>query len=328
MATTQTTSEHASKATVDPIADVIALLRPRAVISASLRANGPWGIRFEGYPHVKFGTIVEGHCWIALDGVATPVLLNAGDFYLLGNPPSYFMASDLDVPLRPAKPIFAAAREGVIRVGAGRRSAEATHIVGGHFAFDEHNASLLLEVLPPLLRVRTDTPEARRLGILNELLAAEVAGDLPGRSLVLDRLAQILLVHALRAHGTDQTRRGAGWLGALADPQIGGALRRMHADVARRWKLEELAASAGMSRSAFALRFKATVGTAPLDYLIQWRMKLARDALRHGTKSIAELAFAVGYESESAFSTAFRRVVGKAPKPYRLEARESARSAE
>ena len=88
MATTQRTHEPPSKATVDPIADVIALLRPRAVISASLRASGPWGLRFDAYPHVKFGTIVKGHCWVALDGMTPPVLLDAGNFYLLGNPPS------------------------------------------------------------------------------------------------------------------------------------------------------------------------------------------------------------------------------------------------
>jgi transcriptional regulator GlxA family with amidase domain len=133
---------------------------------------------------------------------------------------------------------------------------------------------------------------------------------------VLDRLAQVLFVHMLRAHA-DRPTRPAGWLGALRDDRIGAALRAMHADMAHRWTLEELAKIAKMSRSAFAASFKNQVGRAPLEYLIQWRMAVARDALRRNTHSISELTFATGYESESAFSTAFRRVVGTSPKQFR-----------
>ncbi|MFF0228443.1 helix-turn-helix transcriptional regulator [Streptomyces sp. NPDC004629] len=98
----------------------------------------------------------------------------------------------------------------------------------------------------------------------------------------------------------------------------------MHADVGRRWTLDELAAISHMSRSAFAASFKAKVGTAPLTYLIEWRMSLACDALRSGTRSISELAVATGYESESAFSAAFRRVVGISPRYFREKARQQA----
>ncbi|MFD5748055.1 helix-turn-helix transcriptional regulator [Streptomyces sp. NPDC127033] len=120
----------------------------------------------------------------------------------------------------------------------------------------------------------------------------------------------------LRAHA-EQTDRPAGWLGTLNDDGIGAALRALHADVAHRWTLQELAGISRMSRSAFAASFKKQVGTAPLEYLIQWRMSLARDALRRNTRSISELASATGYESESAFSTAFRRVTGSSPKQFR-----------
>ena len=187
------------------------------------------------------------------------------------------------------------------------------------FSFDDTNAAMLIDVLPRLVHVRAADPRHQQLAQLNELLATEVRGHRRRWLAGPGPLAQILLVHMLRAHA-EQTDRPTGWLGALSDDGIGAALRAMHADVAHRWTLQELAGISRMSRSAFAAAFKNQVGTAPLEYLIQWRMSLARDALRRDTRSISELAFATGYESESAFSTAFRRVVGSSPQQYRTAA--------
>jgi AraC-like DNA-binding protein len=160
---------------------------------------------------------------------------------------------------------------------------------------------------------------------LSELLVAEVESTALGGHMVLDHLAQIMFVHMLRAHA-EQVARPTGWLGALSDDGVGAALRAMHADVAHRWTLKELAGISCMSRSAFAASFKNRVGVAPLEYLIQWRMSLARDALRRDSRSITELTYATGYESESAFSTAFRRVVGCSPKQFRDTAHRAATS--
>jgi transcriptional regulator GlxA family with amidase domain len=157
-------------------------------------------------------------------------------------------------------------------------------------------------------------------------MVSEIESAGVGRSLALEHLAQITLVHMLRAHA-DETERPTGWLAALADDGVGTALRAMHGDVGRRWTLAELAAINQMSRSAFAAAFKSKVGTAPLTYLIQWRMSLARDALRGDGWTISELAVATGYESESAFSTAFRRVVGSSPRDFRCAVRHLGSSA-
>lgn len=145
--------------------------------------------------------------------------------------------------------------------------------------------------------------EGKLLAHLSELLVTEAQDTAVGGSLVLDHLAQIVFVHMLRAHA-DQAGRPTGWLGALRDDGIGAALRALHADVAHGWTLKELSGISRMSRSAFAASFKNQVGSTPLEYLIEWRMSLARDALRRGTRSISELAFATGYESESASTPA------------------------
>ncbi|WP_413797067.1 AraC family transcriptional regulator [Streptomyces iranensis] len=306
----------------DPIADAIGLLRPRTVVEPRLHAAGPWAVRFDPFPHVKLGVVVRGECQLALEG-HEPVLLSAGDFYLLGNPPPYVLAGTLTAEPRPAKPLWDSAANGAVRIGA--EADEDTYLCGGHFTFDDTNASILLDVLPPLVHVHAADPRGKLLAHLSELLVTEVETTAVGGSLVLDHLAQILFVHMLRAHA-DQAGRPTGWLGALNDDGIGAALRAMHADVAHRWTLEELAGISRMSRSAFAASFKSQVGTAPLEYLIEWRMSLARDALRRGTRSISELAFATGYQSESAFSTAFRRVVGSSPKQFRDTAHRAANS--
>lgn len=270
-------------------------------------------MRFEAFPHVKIGGVVRGETWLALDG-REPVHLREGDFYLLSNPPAYSLGSSLSVEPLPAATLWETAAEGAVRIGS--VDDEDTYLCGGYFWFDELNAPILLDILPPLVHVRADDPRIRSLAYVTELLSGEVGTCAIGRSLILDHLVQILLVQVLRAHA-EQADRPVGWLGALVDDGIGAALRAMHANVARRWTVEELAGISHLSRSGFAKSFKRQVGLAPLEYLIQWRMSLARDALRRNTHTISELAFTIGYESESAFSTAFRRVVGASPKQFR-----------
>ncbi|MFC8044839.1 AraC family transcriptional regulator [Nocardia sp. NPDC057353] len=300
------------------MADAIGLLRPRTVIGPSLRAAGEWALRFDPFPHVRIGGLVQGTCWLLLDG-HEPVRLRQGDTFMLGNPPPYVLASSPDVPPRPADPVQARAEDGLVRIGP--ESPDELYLCAGHIAFDDRNAALLTDLLPPLVTVHDTDPHGRPLAQLIELLATEVGSAAPGGPLVQNHLAQILLVHMLRARAA-ATDRPTGWLGALNEDGVGAALRAVHADIAHHWSLEELAEIGHMSRSAFAHAFKSHVGIPPLEYLIQWRMSLARDALARGTQSVSELARATGYRSESAFSTAFRRVVGASPSQFRNQARE------
>lgn len=303
----------------DPVADAIGLLRPRTVLEPSLRAVGEWALHFDTFPHVRIGGLVRGTCWLVLDG-HEPVLLQEGDTFMLGNPPPYVLASTSGASPRPALQVWAEAEDGLVRIGP--ESEDDLYLCVGHIAFDDNNASLLTDLLPPLVIVRAADPHGLRLGQLIDHLATEVGIAAAGGPLVQNHLAQVLLVHMLRAHA-GQTDRPCGWLGALNDDGIGAALRAVHADMAHSWSLQELAEISHMSRSAFAQAFKSHVGVPPLEYLIQWRMNLARDALARDTLSISELARATGYQSESAFSTAFRRVVGSSPAKFRAQARRS-----
>ncbi len=138
----------------------------------------------------------------------------------------------------------------------------------------------------------------------------------PGAYLLGQHLAHIMLIQALRQYLAEHPAGGTGWLFGIVDKHLGAALGAIHADPAQPWTLQTLAERASMSRSTFALRFRETVGMAPIEYLTQWRMLLAGERLTHGSDSLASIAAGLGYESESAFSTAFKRVMGCTPRRY------------
>ncbi|HEX6344707.1 AraC family transcriptional regulator [Umezawaea sp.] len=287
----------------DPVRDVLALARPRAVAPVPLRATAPWEARFSPFPHIKLGVVVEGQCWLRVDGRA-PLLLSTGDFYLLGDPPPYSLGSSTE---------DTSAKGPEIPPGS------VAYTCSVDFTFQDSDASTLFSSLPPAMLVKADDDAGRLLWNIATLLVHEIRTCEAGQSLVLEHLAQILLVHMLRSHA-GSSHEPLGWLASVADDGIGAALRAVHADPRHRWTLDELSGIATMSRSAFAAHFRNRVGRPPLDYLIEWRMQLARAALRT-EDSLTAIAEAVGYQSESAFSTAFRRVVGMPPREFRASLR-------
>ena len=146
---------------------------------------------------------------------------------------------------------------------------------------------------------------------------SEALADRPVRDLVIDRLIEVLLVEALRfrTEGVDAIGQ-PGLLVGLTDPLLARALRRLHSDVAHVWLMEELAREAGLSRSAFGERFSQKVGVPPMQYLMDWRMALAKAMLQRDARPMEAVAAVIGYQSASAFSTAFRREVGSPPSHF------------
>jgi AraC-like DNA-binding protein len=190
-------------------------------------------------------------------------------------------------------------------------------IIGGRFTFDPLNSKPLTDLLPPFILVSSERVQSLPLQQTLQLFAAEAGDYAPGADLVLKRLADILLVQLIREHISSKACHQTGWLRALSDPQIGRVLRAIHDKVKRPWTVAELASVAGMSRSAFALRFKQLVGETPLEYLTRWRMYKAVLLLRDGDKKLMDVANAVGYDSDGSFSKTFKRIVGITPGAYR-----------
>jgi AraC-like DNA-binding protein len=297
---------------MDPLSDVLSLLKPRSYSSGGLDVGGELSIQFPRHQGIKCYALVSGQCWLAVEGVPDPVRLNEGDCFLLPSGRPFRLATDLTLTPTDATTLFAAGRNGSIGTFNGGGNC---FIAGGHFAFAGNPAAILLGVLPPIVHLRTE-PDKEALRWSLERLRQELRDPQPGGFLVAQQLAYMMLVQALRLHLAEGARGGVGWLFALADQQMSAAISSMHDDPAHGWTLEKLAARAGMSRSTFALKFKATVGTSPIEYLTRWRMLLAGDRLANSSDPISVIAPSLGYESESAFSTAFKRVMGCSPRQY------------
>ena len=297
---------------MDPLSDVLSLLKPRSYGSGGFDVGGPWSIQYPRHPGIKCYTVVSGQCWLAVEGVADPVRLTTGDCFLLPRGRPFRLASDMDLPPIDAMTVYKGSRDGSITVYNGGGDVA---IVGGHFALSGDHADILLGVLPSIVHIRKESDKAvLRWSV--ERMMQELRERRPGSLLVVQHLAQMMLVQALRLHLAEGARGGVGWLFALADRQMGAAIGAMHGEPAHRWTLQALAERAGMSRSSFAQKFKETVGASPMDYLARWRMLLAADRLTHSSDPIGVIALSLGYESESAFSTAFKRVMGCSPRRY------------
>lgn len=293
---------------VDPLSEVITLLRPRAVFSKLISGAGRWGVRYSAFEQPSFCTVLEGSCLLTVEG-REAITLSAGDFVLMPATPGFTMTGFEPVNPERINPKAAPAPTGEVRHGR-RGGRPDVRMLGGYFVFDSPDAALLVSLLPVLLHVRG----VESLAVLVQLVREESLAQRPGREHVLGRLVEVLLVESLRSTvGQDAP---AGLLRGLADARLAAAMRLMHSDPARSWTVEVLAGKAALSRSVFFERFTRAVGMPPMEYLLAWRMALAKDLLRRGDAAIATVAERVGYGSASTFSTAFSRHVGLAPSRY------------
>ncbi|QIY61008.1 AraC family transcriptional regulator [Streptomyces sp. RPA4-2] len=302
---------------VDPLSDTLGLMDARCVISGGFTAGGDWALRFPRPDRLKITAVVKGSMWVAVEGMPDAVRLERGDVAVFDGSRAFVVASDPTPDPVDATRLFADTPGPMIRYGGG----EDVVFVGGHVELGRAGEELLLHALPALLHVRAAAEEAPVLRWLLDQLLRELTAGRAGADFAADQLAQLMFVQVLRAYLADADALPAGRLRALADERISPALRLMHADPGRPWQLEELARAAAMSRTSFAQRFRAVAGVPPLTYLLDWRMSLARRALRDGETSVSALAQKVGYTSESAFSNAFKRTTGVAPRRYRDVAR-------
>jgi AraC-like DNA-binding protein len=296
---------QSSKLTTDPLSDVLTVLGAKVSRLTRLEAAGEWALEFPALDRLKFVALLRGTSWLMAPG-REPQRMNAGDVCLIGRAP-YAVASDPALPLSDGQPLFDGCD--VARLGG-----DDTISLGGTVTFSQGNGDFLLDMLPGFLLVPHSSPASAAVTTILALLDGEMERGAMGSEVVSARLADVLLVEAIRAYAAGVQGVRTGWLGALSDPRLGRALRAIHGDIAQPWTVARLASVAGMSRAAFAAIFTRQVGQPPLGYVRTWRLTLARAALARGDSDVASIAGEVGYTSQSAFGHAFRCAFGTSPK--------------
>ncbi|EPL3139725.1 AraC family transcriptional regulator [Pseudomonas monteilii] len=299
---------------MDPLSDVLSLLQPRSQFYAGFDAAGEWSFDFPPHEGIKFTAVIRGTCWGITDDLEHPVCFDEGDCFLLNSGRRIVLSSDPALPVQSGEGIIeAVARDGVaVHNGGGE-----VFLISGRFTFSGNHASVLFDALPPIISVPKASSQAEILRWSLDQWACELRDPQPGGVLMSTHLAHLMLIQVLRLFLDTSSELPKGWFLALTDRQISPAIGAIHAEPARHWTLEELARVAGISRTVFAQRFKALVGSTAMDYLARWRMLMAADRLSTGSENVAAIAFSLGYESESSFSTAFKRIMSCSPTQYR-----------
>ena len=305
----------------DVLSDLLASVRFRSSIICRSELSAPWGFAVLGRDFATFHIVLEGGGFIDVDGVEERVRLSEGDLVILplGSPHAV-----RDSPSTPATRLEKLIADGSMDVrgtlrtgGGGARSI----LVCGGFYFEDRATNPLLASLPRLIHVRgSSRGVATWVRMTFDFLRRESDAGRPGANAVITRLADILFIEALRAHSATPEAKESGFVVALRDPRIGRSLallhRRLHVD----WDVARLAKEAGMSRTAFSVRFHELVGEPPLKYATRWRMDRAAGLLRTTDAPIARVAERVGYDSEAGFGRAFKRHTGLSPAAFRRRA--------
>lgn len=293
---------------VDVFQDHLVRVRASGGVFARSVARPPWGLRLAGTIQLAVHTVVKGSAWLWLDVAASAIQLGPGDVALVRGGPDHHIAHHpaavceehegfrtrhwRDDPGDPATSVF----------------------LCGAYQFAGDVGPGLVNALPQLLVLRA--PAEDSLHNVIAALADELVTSSPGQQTVLDRLLDVVLVLAIRA-GLRQSDTAPGWYHALADPRLNTALEAIHSDPAHPWTVPELASMSGLSRATFARLFQRVLGQAPMQYLTDWRMTLARDLLRSDQATLAQIAVRIGYASPYAFGTAFHRHHGQPPGRWR-----------
>lgn len=318
---------------MDVLSDVLLSVRLTGAVFFAVNARSPFVIEspsvsslgapvVAGAEHVvAFHVVTEGTCWAeTIDAAQAPVPLSAGDMVAFPTGEAHVLASVPGMRGDPDPSLYRRAPDRSMPIPllmSREPAAERVRVACGFLGCDIRPFNPLLAALPRIVKAPVSEPGRQWVaGLVNA--AVQTTGDQSaGREALLAKLAELMFVEALRSHLARLPDDERGWLAGVRDPQVGAALRLIHAHPGRPWTLDRLAHGVGMSRSAFAERFTTFVAIPPMQYLARWRLQVAARLLETGTVSVAQAASAVGYHSEAAFNRAFKREVGLPPGAWR-----------
>lgn len=305
---------------MDVLSDILASVRLGGAMIGRASLQRPWGIGVDPARNATIHVVQEGACWLRLADTNEPVRVSKGDVILVASGVGHALADPSDAPISSIREVLST-RSGGESLPSNN---DVTTLLCARYLLDGAGPHPMVALLPPLIhltRTQIEANESLRLAL--ELLRVEASDKLTGYDVVVPRLLDGVLVFLLRAWIENQRPGTTGWFGALRDKGIARALRLIHERPAYPWTVASLAGGASQSRATFARRFSHFLGEPPLTYVARWRMNLAAKALRGSSRTVEEIARAVGYESGPGFSKAFTRLMGQTPGRYRNSFRPS-----
>lgn len=311
---------------MDVLAESLRSLQMKTEVYGRLELSAPWGIKLDLAHPGYFHAVSRGSCWLETEGKR--IALAAGDWVFILGGSSHVLRDSPRTRAMPLPEIYGTQGGqcgGILRYGG---QGTQTTLISFSFVFKGTWLNPVLAALPRVLHVKGDGFVATRwVESVVQLVAAEMEAGRPAHEIVVTRLADVLFIHALRAHIQALPTEEGGWLRALEDPQLGLVLQQLHERPSYPWTVKAMAKVASMSRSMFAARFQKIIGESPLTYLTRWRMHFAMQLMAESNESLVSIAGAVGYDTDGAFGKTFKRYVGSTPGTYRRQLREKPESA-
>ncbi|MEM8744039.1 MAG: AraC family transcriptional regulator [Pseudomonadota bacterium] len=300
----------------DALSQILDALRLKGSVYFHTQFSPPWGVRVPAFGNVaRFHMAMRGDCWLRVDGVDDPIRLTTGDLAVVPHGSAHILSDTPDREARSVDEVVAVsgyAGEGALAYG-GEDTGQACKLFCGHFEFEDGAMHPILDALPRVFHIpNTQTMNASWLDSVIRFVSAEVTGGDAGSDAIVHRLSEIVFIQVIRAL-VDNAGDAAGSLAGILDPKIGRSLSRVHLEPHQSWTVEMMASEAGMSRTSFSERFTSLMGIAPLGYVTQWRMQLARRDLIETDQPLMQIAERVGYGSEAAFNRAFKRQYDATP---------------
>jgi AraC-like DNA-binding protein len=299
---------------MDPLSQFLSLLKLQTYLAGGFSVEDNIGLLFPEHRGIKCYALLSGACWLEVEGGRQPYRLQTGDCIILPKGKAFRLSTNTASPSIDFMERLAAVHRGE----ASFDTSSGCKLLGGYFLLSNNPYELLLQSLPDVIHINSESNRTMLRGSL-ESLKDELRNPQPGSSLMAQQLAYMMLIQALRVHLHNSSHDGVGWLFGLADEKLRKAIACMHDRPEHPWQIQDLADEACMSRTVFAQRFKAKVGVTSMEYLTRWRMMVAADQIGSSVLPISRIAHAVGYETESAFGKAFRRVMGCSPREFRRE---------
>ncbi len=304
---------------VDPLGEALHYLRMSGVFYCKSEFTAPWGLEMPEMGNVlSFHLLSSGRALFEVAG-AEPVWAQSGDLVLVPHGRGHNLLSEesaradglFDLPRKLMSDRYEILNHG----GNGER----TDMLCGAVRFDHPLAIQLVELLPPIIHVEAGSPHMEWSPLMLQFMASEAKQMRPGGETVITRLADILVIQAIRSWIEVDPAAQQGWLGALQDDRIGRSISLIHQDPSVSWTVDGLASEVGLSRSAFSARFTSYVGEPVMQYVTRWKMNVAETWLKEEKMSQVELANRLGYQSEAAFNRAFKRFIGVTPGKVKRE---------